>query len=116
MPHLVEWAAALESDEYEQAEGTLIRPGVVKKLSYCCLGVAAKICPFVELRDDTTLVYKHNEEEIELDDGELDSKVLEWLGIDHAEQSEYITMNDEQSYTFKKIAGEIRKRHPETFA
>ena len=37
------WAAALESGEYQQGRGALVRKSAMGNLSYCCLGVLCEL-------------------------------------------------------------------------
>ena len=37
------WAAALESGEYQQGRGALVRKSATGNLSYCCLGVLCEL-------------------------------------------------------------------------
>ena len=84
------WLAALRSGKYRQGRGALR----TVDNTYCCLGVAAKVCPKtlgqgVELGNDSSLRE-------------------EYFPFNVADQ--LITLNDNQHRSFKYIANWLEKR------
>lgn len=113
--NLRKWVEALESGRYKQTRESL------HKIGYCCLGVWCEIReggewirdPLSRSRDFT---YELDGETVLVEDAQLDDHLLAELGISDEEQADYIMLNDKDRANFKRIAQEIRKRHPEVFS
>ena len=86
------WIKALESGRYAQGEGQLHRDG-----TYCCLGV---------LR---ALMHKGSKDSEGGDNTFLSKKHQKEAGLTMRQQCRLVTLNDDKGYTFKEIAGWIKK-------
>ena len=121
----LQWARALESGEYKQAQGSL-REGD----SFCCLGVLcnlhAQAHPEIAMNEHLPNMYMDH-------DMDLPSEVVHWAGM-YTEEGKFnvqlnrvygetikdqhgdpvhslVDMNDTLGYDFKKIAKAIRKHY-----
>jgi hypothetical protein len=112
--NLRKWVEALESGRYKQTRESL------HKIGYCCLGVWCEIREGGEwvrtLSRSRDFTYELDGETVLLEDAELDGVLRGELGITEEEETDYVVLNDTDRANFKRIAQEIRKRHPEAFS
>jgi hypothetical protein len=99
------WVEALESGEYQQAQGQLKDEGG----GYCCLGVACDLYRKTRKRGRWT-PFSFQLRSGETNDTSLSNlPVKGWLGLDDELEERLISMNDTGS-NFKQIAAYVRKR------
>lgn len=97
------WLTAMESGEYEQCYGSLMRieftpnPEDVK-VSYCAIGVANKVL----------------DGSWDFNDNVITGLLIKKLGFKNTALNRIIEMNDEEEYSLSQIATEIRT-HPSDF-
>lgn len=108
------WIKALRSGKFKQTRGAIARrlrteaekytwesePTKIATCpsdgtSFCCLGLAAKVC---DLKDNVNSA-----------EGKLLSTSLDLLGLSCDQQSRLISLNDHAKYSFKKIADVVEK-------
>ena len=129
------WLKALESGEYKQGQGALkliTDHANLSKARYCCLGVACEVlapddfsrhytsCKNTDVKE---FVLEHNDHQLELS-GEIrallnlrydDGEFLKHMWVDKEDLDAYhvydslAQMNDSGRFTFKDIAGFIRR-------
>lgn len=98
------WVDALESGEYKQGKGTLVRK-TDKGLKFCCLGVAYKVCrPKKKFMTNLNVLSSANE------------ALFKNLGLSEPGPDAYLDIecflmnaNDSRGRSFKWIAKWIRK-------
>ncbi len=97
------WVDALESGEYKQGKGTLVRK-TDKGLEFCCLGVAYKVCRPKKKFMTTTAMLSY-----------VDPILVDKLGLNQQHvggmrfESLLADFNDIHGHSFKWIAKWIRK-------
>lgn len=122
--NVLKWIKALESGEYRQCKDRL-----TDGKGFCCLGVATDL--FIRSKDNHRMANGNLElrwvsafDHLDGDDrlsaatsngrkesGTLTENVRDWLGTETfgISTQRYIDLNDDEGYSFKKIAKELRK-------
>lgn len=97
------WVNALRSGNYKQGAGYL---KITKKneTTFCCLGVLCDVMdiPSVKLDNSRVSSFDGNSATLSL-------SILQKAGLNEEDQTDLINMNDDQEYTFEKIADYIEE-------
>lgn len=100
------WIAALRSGGYEQGIGRLCYVTCGSK-RYCCLGVACDVLLSrgysVQIKQDGSTIRFNG------DGGGLKPALMSAVGIDDDTQDACVGWNDEDGFSFKKIASLLEK-------
>lgn len=94
------WIIALRSDEYEQGR---IRLRNLDN-TYCCLGVACDVSgagSWKEIYTDYHVFVTHDNQRLVT---ELNTEILDLMGLTDREQNHLMHMNDELKASFSEIA------------
>lgn len=91
------WVRALESGKYRQTTGGLCKVDKHQRYSYCCLGVAARVCGEKHIRGGY----------LGSDSGSYPG-VARKMGLTSTREHTLAYMNDNQRANFKEIAKWIR--------
>lgn len=99
------WIRALCSGRYKQTQSNL-RWIDMSGEKYCCLGVACQISGLGKWDERDSFIVNDESSEFCLND--LPS-VRGWLGMTEIQNSEAITMNDHDGFSFKYIAERFKE-------
>tara|TARA_R110000764_G_scaffold157169_1_gene245005 strand:+ start:41 stop:421 length:381 start_codon:yes stop_codon:yes gene_type:complete len=97
------WIAALESGEYDKAQGELESKGVDGACSYCCLGVLQM------LTDGHVSPIRMADDSGDIDDDLPHSSYYEWVGLD-PDVAYRLALQNDSTGTFAEVIESIKER------
>lgn len=104
-PNQTKWLAALRSGEYQQGKYELYADG-----TYCCLGVANKVCNLQE-ESESSLLCTYEDMGLYSDSGAVKNVSLYGDG----EYLSLVELNDTRQWSFSKIADFIEENAENVF-